>query len=71
MTGFPVDRFPTSVADAGIEATVVCPECGSFLDAPRVNPLTDREGRKCLSCHDWQPVVLAAPRPEEPGSGVR
>ena len=48
-----------------------CSECGSFLDAPRVNPLTDCEGRKCLSCHDWQPVVFAARPPDEPGSGNR
>ena len=71
MTGFPDDRFPTSVADAGIESIVLCPECGSFLDAPRVNPVTDCEGRKCLSCHDWQPVAFAAQPPDEPDPGLR
>jgi uncharacterized cupredoxin-like copper-binding protein len=30
-----------------------CPACGSFLDAPRTNPLTGRVARKCLSCLVW------------------
>jgi hypothetical protein len=34
-----------------------CPECGSFFDAPRINPETGNVARKCLSCEDWYPVA--------------
>jgi hypothetical protein len=34
-----------------------CPGCGSFLDAPRVNPSDGRLGRKCAACRDWHPVA--------------
>lgn len=37
-------------------AVFCCPDCGSFLDAPRTNPLTGDLGRKCVSCRDWWPV---------------
>jgi hypothetical protein len=33
-----------------------CPDCGSFLDAPRINPLTGQLGRKCVACREWIPV---------------
>jgi hypothetical protein len=34
-----------------------CPECGSFFDAPRINPETGNIGRKCVSCQHWYPVA--------------
>jgi hypothetical protein len=37
----------------------LCPDCGSFLDAPRVNPENGRLGRKCAACHEWHPVEAA------------
>jgi hypothetical protein len=30
-----------------------CPQCGSFLDAPRPHPPSGEEARKCVSCQDW------------------
>jgi hypothetical protein len=33
-----------------------CPDCGSFLDAPRVNPDNGELGRKCCACPEWHPV---------------
>jgi hypothetical protein len=42
----------------GIPQTAVhlCPECGSFLDAPRENPYDGELARKCSSCREWYPV---------------
>ena len=37
-------------------ATYSCPECGSFLDAPRAHPHSGDLARKCASCRDWYPV---------------
>jgi hypothetical protein len=34
-----------------------CPECGSFLDAPRVDPETGIIARKCMACQKWQPLI--------------
>jgi DNA-directed RNA polymerase subunit M/transcription elongation factor TFIIS len=34
-----------------------CPECGSFLDAPRTHPGSGDLARKCSSCRDWYPVA--------------
>jgi hypothetical protein len=34
-----------------------CPDCGSFFDAPRINPETGDVGRKCVSCQEWYPVA--------------
>jgi hypothetical protein len=34
-----------------------CPECGSFLDAPRVHPASGELGRKCAPCQDWYRVA--------------
>jgi hypothetical protein len=33
-----------------------CPNCGSFLDAPRVNRVTGRLARKCSTCREWHPT---------------
>jgi hypothetical protein len=38
------------------EAVFCCPDCGSFLDAPRTNPMTGDLARKCVACQDWLPV---------------
>jgi hypothetical protein len=35
------------------EGVFRCPDCGSFLDAPRINPLTGDLGRKCVACREW------------------
>ena len=40
-----------------------CPQCGSFLDAARVNPETSSLARKCVSCLDWYPVATLRSRP--------
>jgi hypothetical protein len=43
-----------------------CPLCGSFLDAPRVNPITGVLARKCATCHEWHPLQGGSfPRREE------
>jgi hypothetical protein len=34
-----------------------CPQCGSFFDAPRENPLTGQWARKCAACNEWYPVA--------------
>jgi hypothetical protein len=34
-----------------------CPECGSFLDAPRMNPTTGSIARKCMACEVWHAPV--------------
>jgi hypothetical protein len=41
-------------------STLSCPQCGSFFDEPRVNPLTGELSRKCAACLEWYP--LAPPR---------
>ncbi len=41
-------------------ALVLCPACGSVLDAPRRLPDSDRVGRKCMVCDEWHPA--AAPQ---------
>ena len=35
---------------------ISCPECGSFLDKPRLEPLSGEPARKCLACLDWYPL---------------
>jgi hypothetical protein len=40
-----------------------CPGCGSFLDAPRINPATGDLGRKCVACREWMPVERPEPAP--------
>jgi hypothetical protein len=39
-----------------------CPECGSFFDAPRINPTTGNLARKCGSCEEWYPVAALSMR---------
>jgi plastocyanin len=61
-----MDKEPTSFM-----RNLRCPACGSFLDAPRTNPLTGRIARKCLSClvwHEREPLPKAGlgPRPRLP-----
>jgi hypothetical protein len=34
-----------------------CPACGTILDAPRLNPVTGRLARKCMSCREWHPLA--------------
>jgi len=34
-----------------------CPECGSFLDAPRMNPERGDFARKCIACEEWHALV--------------
>jgi hypothetical protein len=33
-----------------------CPNCGSFLDSPRLNPVTRKLARKCAACREWHPA---------------
>jgi hypothetical protein len=43
-----------------------CPQCGSFFDAPRENPLTGQLARKCSACNEWYPVASAPPSGKTP-----
>ena len=38
-------------------SSLACPECGSFLDAPRMNPTTGNVARKCMACQVWHVLV--------------
>ena len=38
-------------------SVLLCPECGSFFDEPRLHPLTGNLARKCVACLDWYPIV--------------
>jgi hypothetical protein len=62
MTETLVDLVRTTFENRSQDAVHCCPECGSFLDAPRVNPLTGDLGRKCVACREWLPM---APDPIE------
>jgi transposase-like protein len=42
-----------------------CPQCGSFLDAPRVHPPSGEQARKCVSCQDWYRVANGQAAPGE------
>jgi hypothetical protein len=42
-----------------------CPQCGSFLDAPRVHPPSGEQARKCVSCQDWYRVAKASGTPTD------
>jgi hypothetical protein len=54
MQDTPVD--PRSLYEIPQTAVHCCPECGSFLDAPRANPYDGELARKCSSCREWYPV---------------
>lgn len=41
---------------AAAASASVCLHCGSFLDPPRLDPVTRALARKCMSCLRWQPV---------------
>jgi len=55
MPDTPVDL--RSPAKAPALPIYCCPDCGSFLDAPRENPSDGELGRKCCSCREWHPVA--------------
>ena len=63
MTENPMDagRAPVEIGSTG--AIFSCPECGSFLDAPRTDPLSGDLARKCAACSDWYPVGGESPQP--------
>jgi hypothetical protein len=45
---------------------LLCPRCGSFLDAPRECPLNGEIARKCQACLEWHGrVALLGPSEEE------
>jgi hypothetical protein len=54
MEETPVD--PRSLYESSRSGVHCCPGCGSFLDAPRVNPYDGEVARKCCSCREWFPV---------------
>jgi hypothetical protein len=63
MPSVPVDGA-TAEGRWNLVASVSCPECGSFLDAPRIEPVTGELARKCLSCREWHPVARRfSPKP--------
>jgi hypothetical protein len=42
-----------------------CPQCGSFLDAPRAYPPNGEPARKCVSCQVWYRVARVTGRPTD------
>jgi hypothetical protein len=52
-----VDAGPDPVEVGTAGSIYSCPECGSFLDAPRAHPPSGDLARKCASCCDWYPVA--------------
>lgn len=53
MTELLVDSAPDFLKDELDRWSTGCPECGSFLDAPRLNPETQEVARKCIACQEW------------------
>ena len=51
------ERVQTLLSEEPSRSIFRCPECGSFFDAPRVNPETGSLARKCASCLEWYPVA--------------
>jgi hypothetical protein len=74
MSGIPDRTWMASVSETlfdlpdvtGEPATTAslfnCPQCGSFLDAPRAHPASGEPARKCSSCRDWYRVMHAGDR---------
>ena len=52
------DRVRALLSDEPARSIFRCPECGSFFDAPRINPETGKPARKCISCQTWFPVAV-------------
>jgi len=53
MTGALIDRAAAPGELSSASSLYTCPQCGSFLDAPRVHPDSGEPARKCASCQDW------------------
>jgi hypothetical protein len=60
MTSVLADRVQALLHAEPRRSLFRCPDCGSFLDAPRIDPTTGNVARKCASCEEWHP--LAGPR---------
>ena len=56
MTETLIDLAPASGELISAASLYTCPQCGSFLDAPRVHPPSGEQARKCVSCQDWYRV---------------
>jgi predicted RNA-binding Zn-ribbon protein involved in translation (DUF1610 family) len=56
MTETLLDLVPTSGVLHLAASPYNCPQCGSFLDAPRAHPPSGEQARKCVSCQDWYRV---------------
>jgi transposase-like protein len=56
MTETLLDLAPASGEPHFAASLYNCPQCGSFLDAPRVHPPSGEQARKCVSCQDWYRV---------------
>jgi len=56
MTETLLDLAPASGDLISAASLYNCPQCGSFLDAPRVHPPSGEQARKCVSCQDWYRV---------------
>jgi hypothetical protein len=50
-----LDKARALLARDGAESPL-SPLRSSFLDAPRVNPVTGTPARKCLTCNEWYPL---------------
>jgi hypothetical protein len=57
MTGALLDQAAASGELISVSSLYTCPQCGSFLDAPRVHPASGELARKCVSCQDWYRVT--------------
>jgi hypothetical protein len=57
MTQVLTERVQALLHEQPARSIFRCPQCGSFFDAPRVNPERGDLARKCLACQDWYPVA--------------
>lgn len=53
---------PQVMASTATGTTFSCPQCGSFLDAPRTHPQSGDLARKCAACRDWYMAKPSAPQ---------
>jgi transposase-like protein len=63
MTETLLDLAPASGELNWASSLYNCPQCGSFLDAPRVHPPSGEQARKCSSCQHWYRVSNGRPAP--------
>jgi hypothetical protein len=55
----PLEFFAGALEQRSTHTVFCCPQCGSFLDAPRMDPETGELARKCAVCWEWHPLTEA------------